>query len=195
MCAFVITASAQVQKKGSGRLVVPQTAATVIVLLAHPDIRKSTANAALSKTAADVEGVQVINIYDYPVAPDVYRECISRAKTIVYEFPFYWMSSPHLLKQWIDEVFMEFTQENAVKGKRLMVVTTTGSEEAAYRHDGRNKYTMDEYLRPFEGQANHAGMIWEKPLVVYGQGTADAARLLESGCREYRKRLEELVKE
>ena len=46
-------------------------------------------NAMLSQAAAEVEGVQVINIYDYPVAPDVYRDVVKQAKGIVYEFPFY----------------------------------------------------------------------------------------------------------
>lgn len=73
---------------------VPVTDALVIVLLAHPDINKSHMNAMLSQAAAEVEGVQVINIYDYPVAPDVYRDVVKQAKGIVYEFPFYWMSAP-----------------------------------------------------------------------------------------------------
>lgn len=171
------------------------TNATVLVLLAHPDITKSKANAALAKAAAEVEGVQVVNIYDYPLNADTYREAVTRAKTIVYEFPLYWMSSPHLLKQWTDEVFMTFVGEGIIKGKRLMVVTTTGSEEAAYQHGGRNKYTMEEYLRPFEGQANHAEMVWQQPLVVYGQSVDGAEASLEEGCKAYKARLAELVKQ
>jgi len=202
LCALIFAACQQ-QKSGTTQkenvedrtnALIPKTAATVVVLLAHPDIKKSKANAALSKAATEVEGVQVVNIYDHPINPDTYRECITRAKTIVYEFPFYWMSSPHLLKQWTDEVFMQFTIDGIIKGKRLMVVTTTGSEEAAYQHGGRNKYTMEEYLRPFEGQANHAEMVLEKPLIVYGQGTEDASKLLQKGCEEYKARLEKLVK-
>jgi len=175
--------------------IVPQSDAKVVVLLAHPNMAASHMNAALSTAAAEVEGVQVINVYDYPVQPDVYREAISRATAIVYEFPFYWMSSPHLLKQWTDEVFMAFVQEGLIEGKELMVVTTTGSEEAAYQHGGRNKYTMEEYLRPFEGQANHAKMHWNAPLVVYGN-PHDSEALeadLRKGCEAYKARLKELV--
>lgn len=174
-------------------MTVAATGASVLVLLAHPDITKSHANAALSKAAAEVEGVQVVNIYDYPVTPDAYRDAVKQAKTLVFEFPLYWMSSPHLLKQWTDEVFMAFVGEGLIKGKRLMVVTTTGSEEAAYQHGGRNKYTMDEYLRPFEGQANHAEMIWEKPLVVYGQSADGADTRLADGCEAYKARLSQLA--
>mgnify|MGYP000105418505 FL=1 len=174
---------------------VPVTDAVVIVLLAHPDINKSHMNAMLSQAAAEVEGVQVINIYDYPVAPDVYRDVVKQAKGIVYEFPFYWMSAPHLLKQWTDEVFMAFTQEGLIEGKEFMVVTTTGSEEAAYQHDGRNKYTMSEYLRPYEGQANHSKMIWNDPLVVYGnpQNATVAEENLQKGKEEYKARLKAMV--
>lgn len=169
--------------------------ASVLVLLAHPDMAKSKANAALSKAASEVEGVQVVNIYDYPVSPDAYREAMKQATTLVYQFPLYWMSSPHLLKQWTDEVFMAFVGEGLIKGKRLMVVTTAGSEEAAYQHDGRNKYTMDEYLRPFEGQANHAEMVWEQPLVVYGQSVDGADTRLAEGCEAYKARLQQLAQQ
>jgi len=174
---------------------IPQTDAKVIVLLAHPDMAKSHMNAALAKAAAEVEGVQVINIYDHPVSPDVYREAIGRATAIVYEFPLYWMSSPHLLKQWTDEVFMVFTGEGLIEGKEFMVVATTGSEEAAYQHDGRNKYTMEEYLRPFEGQANHAKMHWNAPLVAYGnpQSAEALEASLREACDSYKARLQDLV--
>lgn len=201
-CAMVLAACQQKSQAANEAASTADTAkaiaatnATVFVLLAHPDITKSKANAALSKAAAEVEGVQVVNIYDYPPTADTYREAVTRAKTIVYEFPLYWMSSPHLLKQWTDEVFMTFVGEGIIKGKHLMVVTTTGSEEAAYQHGGRNKYTMDEYLRPFEGQANHAEMVWEKPLVVYGQSVEGAEATLADGCKAYKARLEELVKQ
>jgi len=171
----------------------PAANMSVLVLLAHPNIQQSKANAALSKAAAEVEGVQVVNIYDHEVSADIYRQAVRQAHTLVYEFPFYWMSAPHLLKQWTDEVFMTFVGEGLIEGKRLMVVTTTGSEEAAYQHDGRNKYTMEEYLRPYEGQANHAKMLWEKPLVVYGQSVDGAEARLSAGCASYKARLEQLT--
>lgn len=200
-CAMVLAACQQKGQTASETTTKTDTAkaiaatdATVLVLLAHPDIAKSKANAALSKAAAEVEGVQVVNIYDYPLNADTYREAVVRAKAIVYEFPLYWMSSPHLLKQWTDEVFMAFVGEGLVKDKRLMVVTTTGSEKDAYQHGGRNKYTMEEYLRPFEGQANHAKMVWEKPLVVYGQSVEGAEAALADGCKAYKAALERLVK-
>ena len=55
-----------------------------------------------------------------------------------------------------------------------MVVTTAGSEHDAYRSGGRNRFTVDELLRPYQASAVHAGMIWQTPLVVYGMGTSEA---------------------
>lgn len=176
---------------------VPFTDAKIVVLLAHPHIDKSHMNATLIKAAEQVEGVQVVNIYDYPVTPEAYQEVISHAKGIVYEFPFYWMSAPHLLKQWTDEVFMAFTQEQGmIEGKEFMVAVTTGSEEAAYQHNGRNLYTMEEYLRPYEGMANHTKMHWNKPFVVYGvpNDPKKAEADLQAGAEKYKQVLTELVK-
>jgi len=205
LAAFAFTACQQTGKSNSteqpqaetdSMKSIPQTDATVLVLVAHPNIQKSNANAALAKAASEVEGVQVVNIYDYPVTPEAYKECVSRAKAIVYQFPIYWMSAPHLMKQWTDEVFMVFTQdESLVKGKRFMVCCTTGSPEAAYQHGGKNKYTIEEYLRPYEGQANHAEMIWEKPLPVYGQFPNGGQEELKQGCQKYQERLQALVEQ
>jgi len=43
---------------------------------------------------------------------------------------------------------------NIVKGKKFMVCCTTGSPKEAYQHGGKNKYTIEEYVRPYEGQCN-----------------------------------------
>ena len=45
-----------------------------------------------------------------------------------------------------------------VAGKRLVVATTTGSEYEAYRSGGRNGFTMDELLRPYQVSARVARM-------------------------------------
>ena len=168
----------------------------VLVLLAHPNMANSKMNKALAEAAAQVAGVQVVNIYDYPVDVETYREAVTAAKTIVFQFPFYFRSAPHLLKQWTDEVHFALNMEGIPVGKEFMVVTTTGSEEEAYRHDGRHMYTMEEYLRPYEGMARHAGMTWHKPLVAYGNPANPdlAEKQLAEAVVEYKKRLEDLAK-
>ena len=167
----------------------------VLVLLAHPNFAARKMKTALAEAATQVAGVQVVNIYDYPVDVETYRKAVTAAKAIVFQFPFYFRSAPHLLKQWTDEVHFVLNMEGIPAGKDFMVVTTTGSEEEAYRHDGRHMYTMEEYLRPYEGMARHAGMNWHKPIVAYGCPTdADLAeKQLAEAAAGYMKKLEELI--
>lgn len=91
---------------------------------------------------------------------------------------------------------MAFTQEGLIEGKEFMVAVTTGSDEEAYQHNGRNLYTMDEYMRPYEGQANHSKMKWNKPFVVYGNHNdkAKAEADLKAGAERYAQVLDALVK-
>ncbi|MDR1675841.1 MAG: NAD(P)H-dependent oxidoreductase, partial [Tannerella sp.] len=100
-------------------------------------------------------------------------------------------SAPSQLKKWCDELFIGLTEQ--VKGVKLLVATTTGSEYDAYRSGGRNRYTLDELLRPYQLLANHSGMIWQTPFVVYGTSLPDAAQSIAAGASAYRGKIEALV--
>ena len=81
----------------------------VVILLAHPNMKGSQANKALIDAVGDIEGVAVFNLYE--LSPDIafnvdeWSKIISDASAVIYQFPFYWMSAPSLLKKWQDEVF------------------------------------------------------------------------------------------
>lgn len=124
---------------------------------------------------------------------DSWSKIISQASAIVFQFPLYWMSAPSLLKKWQDEVFTYLAKTPAVAGKALLVAVTTGSEYSAYRSGGRNNFTIDELLRPYQGSAIHAGMVWQTPVVAYGMGTADAGKNIAEGVNNYKVRIESLV--
>ena len=103
------------------------------------------------------------------------------------------MSAPSLLKKWQDEVFTHSSKPPAVAGKPLMIVTTTGSEYDAYRSGGRNRFTTDVLLRPFQVIAILSCMAWQTPIVVYGMGTADAGKNIAEGANSYKQRIEMLI--
>ena len=100
----------------------------VVILLAHPNMKGSQANKALIDAVGDIEGVAVFNLYE--LSPDIafnvdeWSKIISDASAVIYQFPFYWMSAPSLLKKWQDEVFTFLSKTPAVAGKPLTVVTT-----------------------------------------------------------------------
>lgn len=170
----------------------------IVVLLAHPNIKESQANKALIEAIGDMEEVAIYNLYEMRSEDifnvEMWSATISHAAAVILQFPFYWMSAPFILKRWLDEVFTYLAKTPAVAGKALMVVTTTGSEYNAYRSGGRNGFTVDELLRPYQASAAHAGMVWQTPLVVYGMGTAEARKNVAEGTGYYKQRIEKLIK-
>ena len=137
----------------------------VVILLAHPNIKASQANKALIDAVSDIEGVAVFNLYEL-------------SEDIAFN---------------VDEWSKIISDTSAVAGKPLMVVTTTGSEYEAYRSGGRNRFTTDELLRPYQGSAIHSGMVWQTPIVIYGMGTADAGKNIAEGANLYKQRVEMLI--
>ena len=139
----------------------------VVILLAHPNIKASQANKALIDAVSDIEGVAVFNLYelseDIAFNVDEWSKIISDTSAVIYQFPFYWMSAPSLLKKWQDEVFTFLSKTPAVAGKPLMVVTI------------------------------HSGMVWQTPIVIYGMGTADAGKNIAEGANLYKQRVEMLI--
>lgn len=166
----------------------------VVILLAHPNMKESQANKALVDAIKDIEEVAVYNLYELQTFNvDEWSKIISHAAAIIYQFPFYWMSAPSLLKRWQDEVFTYLAKTPAVAGKPLTIVTTTGSEFDAYRSGGRNRFTVDELLRPYQVGAIHAGMVWKTPIIVYGMGTSDAAKNIAEGTSLYKQAVETFI--
>ena len=135
----------------------------VVVLLTHPNIKESRANKALMDAISDMGEVAIYNLYEMRVEDafnaEIWSTIISHASALVFQFPFYWMSAPSLLKRWLDEVFTYLAKTPAVAGKTLMVVTTAGSEHDAYRSGGRNRFTVDELLRPYQASAVHGIVV------------------------------------
>jgi glutathione-regulated potassium-efflux system ancillary protein KefG len=163
----------------------------VVILLSHPSYARSVANKALIDAVKDLPGVTVIDIYAAPFIPATYQQPISEASTLVFQFPFHWLSAPSQLKKWCDELLGSVTE--AVKGKNLLVSTTTGSEYEAYRSGGRNMFTIDELLRPYQALANHAGMVWQTPFVVYGATLPTAPISIEAGAKDYKAKIQSFL--
>jgi glutathione-regulated potassium-efflux system ancillary protein KefG len=146
-----------------------------LIIFSHPALEKSRANRALIEMASVLDGVTVNDLYEeYPdFQIDVRREkeLILSHQRIVWQHPFYWYSTPALMKEWFDMV-LEYGWAygkggEALRGKRVRSVITTGGSEEAYGRQGYNRYTIDEFLRPQEQTANLCGMTFLKPLVFF----------------------------
>ena len=80
----------------------------IAILFFHPTFHKSRINKALLKSLDDIEGITFRNMYN--LYPDFYidvkkeQEMLLAHDIIIWQHPFYWYSSPSLLKEWIDLV-------------------------------------------------------------------------------------------
>ncbi|WP_435522031.1 NAD(P)H-dependent oxidoreductase [Coprobacter tertius] len=172
----------------------PMKRERIMVLLAHPDMERSQGNKALIEAIKDYPQVDVVNLCEENFFDaEEFAEKINMSKAVIFQFPFYWASAPASMKKWIDEIFTPIAKTDIVKGKPLLIVTTTASEAGAYRSGGRNHFTIDELLRPYQLLANHLGMVWQTPLAVCGLSTASVAVSIEEGCKLYREKIEYLI--
>ncbi|MBL8943003.1 MAG: NAD(P)H-dependent oxidoreductase [Myxococcales bacterium] len=154
----------------------PATARRVLIQFAHPVYERSAVNRPLLEAVRDLDGVTVNDLYEeYPtLAIDVRREqaLLLEHDVIVFHHPFYWYSTPAILKQWQDMV-LEHGWAYGERGDRLrdkltFNVTTTGGPASAYERGGTNRFTVRELLAPWEQTANLCGMRFLAPFVAHG---------------------------
>jgi putative NADPH-quinone reductase len=97
----------------------------VLILFAHPALERSRVNRVLIRDLDQLDGVTFHDLYEaYPdFDVDVAREqaLLLEHDTIVLQHPFYWYSTPALIKQWEDLVLQHgwaYGHEgNALRGK------------------------------------------------------------------------------
>jgi NAD(P)H dehydrogenase (quinone) len=97
-------------------------------------------------------------------APELEAEIrkLEACDLLIFSFPLWWFGLPAILKGWVDRVFVykriysrERWYENGVgKGKRAMVLMTTGGSAAKYGPGGLHP-TMEKVLAPI-----HEGIFW-----------------------------------
>jgi glutathione-regulated potassium-efflux system ancillary protein KefG len=157
----------------------------VLVLHAHPRSTGSVVQKAMLRAIAGLDGVTIADLYAlYPdLAIDVPAEQqrLLDHDLIVLQHPFYWYSSPAIIKEWQDLVL-----ENGwaygpggtrLAGRFLMSAISTGGSEAAYHHEGRNRFEISELLSPFNQTAYLCSMAYLAPFVIHSGRRLPAADL------------------
>jgi glutathione-regulated potassium-efflux system ancillary protein KefG len=165
----------------------------VLILFAHPALERSRVNRRLIGAVSDLDGVTVHDLYEaYPdFEIDVPRDqalCAGH-DLIIFQHPFYWYSTPALMKEWMDLV-LEFGWAygpggDALAGKEALSVITTGGGEETYCEAGGNHFTIRQFLAPVEQTARLCGMSYLAPLVVHGTHRIGALEI-EAAAAEYR---------
>jgi len=163
----------------------------VLVLFAHPALEKSRVHRRLIAAAPARPDVTVHDLYeaypDYDV--DVPREqaLLAAHDVVVLQHPFYWYSTPPLVKQWEDLVLEHGwaygSQGRALEGKRLMSAITAGGGASAYQHEGYNRYTIRELLAPIEQTARLCRMTYLPPWVLHATHRLDDGEIAREAAR------------
>jgi glutathione-regulated potassium-efflux system ancillary protein KefG len=137
-------------------------------------------------------GLTVHDLYEaYPRQDiDVGREqeLLEGHDVVVCQFPFYWYSTPPILKQWQDLVLEHGwaygSEGTALHGKTLLCALSAGGRRVAYAPEGHNRFTIPQLLAPIEQTARLCGMRFLPPFVVFGTHRLTAGEI-ETEARRY----------
>ena len=165
---------------------------SILILFTHPRLEKSRVNTVLLRSVAGLAGITIHDLYEvYPdFAVDVKREkeLLLSHDIVVWHHPFFWYSSPPLLKAWIDTVlevgWAYGPGGTALTGKVVFNALTSGGPREAYGQEGRNRFTVREFLAPFEQTARLCHMQYLPPFMVQGTHRLSSESIDRHG-REY----------
>lgn len=163
-----------------------------LILFAHPRLERSRFNKALLERIPKHPDLTVADLYelypDFNIDVTKEKERLAAHEMIIWQHPIYWYSCPPLLKQWIDMV-LEFQWAygpggNALAGKKVFNCVTTGGAADAYQHEGRNRFTLREFLSPFDQTAHLCKMTYLPPFAIMGTHRLTEAEM-HSALAEY----------
>jgi len=148
----------------------------ILILFAHPALHKSRVNRVMMRTVRALDGVTFHDLYQiYPEFHiDVKHEqrLLGEHDIVVFQYPYLWFNVPALIKEWQDLVLVHGWayghQGDALLGKKVLSVITTGGGEDAYRKNTFNRFTVRELLAPLEQMATRCRMEFLPPFVVHG---------------------------
>jgi glutathione-regulated potassium-efflux system ancillary protein KefG len=167
----------------------------VLINFAHPARSRSIINNALRGAVEDLEDVTINDLYAaYPdFLIDVKREqyLCETHDVIVFQHPFYWYSTPAIMKEWLDLVLQHGwaygSQGNALKGKLFLQAITAGGDDSTYRKDGYNEFTIGELTSPYRATAKLCKMDWLPPFAILGIHRGLPDDQVETHAEDYRR--------
>jgi len=173
---------------------------TILILFAHPALQRSRVNRHLIDGLDRIEGVTFHDLYER--YPDLYidieqeQRLLTDHDIIVMHHPFYWYSTPAILKEWQDLVLQHgwaYGHEgDALVGKVMFNTITTGGPEEAYCAGGYNRFTLRQLLAPLEQTATLCRMDWMPPFAVLGTHLMKPETIADH-ARDYHRLLQALV--
>lgn len=148
----------------------------ILVLFAHPRFEQSRTNTRLVEAIRTYPEITFHDLYeaypDFNIDIKEEKRRLLEHDIIIWHHPFYWYNTPPLLKQWIDMV-LEFGWAygpggEALRDKMIFNAFTSGGPREVYHREGRNRFTVRQFLAPLEQTAVLCHMTYLPPFAVQG---------------------------
>ena len=154
----------------------------VLVNLFHPHLERSVVNRAWADRLANQPGITLRNLYalypDGKIDVAAEQQALAEHDRLVFQHPFYWYSTPPLMKQWLDDVltygWAYGPGGNALAGKEWLSVISTGGPTDSYQAGGYNRFSMSEFLKPLVQTASLLQTVFLPPFIFHGAVVADS---------------------
>ena len=148
----------------------------ILILFAHPALQKSRVNRVLIQSLQGLDGVTIHDLYelyhDFDIDVQVEQGLLTAHDVIVFHHPFFWYSTPAILKEWQDLVLEHGwaygRDGKALHGKLMLNAITTGGRESAYQEDDFHEHTIRQFLAPIAQTARLCGIDYLPPFAAHG---------------------------
>lgn len=149
-----------------------------LVIVAHPSMETSIINKRwveeLNKYPEKYTVHELYKVYPDEKNIDVEKEqhLIESHGNLILQFPIHNFNCPHLLKKWIDDVFIDGfafgSNGDKLKNRKAALAVSAGSRKEYYSEKGRYRYTLDQLLAPFETTFLYCGADYRSFFALYG---------------------------
>lgn len=146
-----------------------------LLIVSHPDILESGSQQFFLSSLKNNEDVTVHHLEAvYPDGKiDSIKEqtLLKQHDRIIFQFPFYWYSSPPLLKYWqdvvLEEGFAHGTRGDKLVGKEFGLILMIGVNEREYQAGGTELFSINELTKPYQALAYKTGMKYLKAMPIF----------------------------
>lgn len=167
----------------------------VLIQFAHPAKAKSKMNAALRGAVENLENVTINDLYsaypDFLIDVKKEQQICEEHDVIIFQHPFYWYSSPSIVKEWLDLVLEHGwaygKEAKGLKDKLFLQALTAGGDDSTYRKDGYNEFTIRELTSPYLATAKLCKMKSLPPFAVLGIHRGLPDNEINSHAEDYRR--------
>ncbi|MFN6322235.1 MAG: NAD(P)H-dependent oxidoreductase [Burkholderiales bacterium] len=148
----------------------------ILVNVFHPQLATSRVNRRWVEALENHDGIHVNKPYehypDWNIDVAFEQSLLLAHDRIVFQHPFWWYSTPPLMKKWLDDVLTYGWAYGpggvALQGKDWVSAISSGGPADSYQSGGYNNYSMSELLKPLQQTANLIGMKFLPPFILHG---------------------------